>query len=105
MYNHNTNHNDIILPKNQHIGDMKLVSNSDDSWYPPSVSEVTHDISSNHIDAQYQQSDRYPSTSCKICSNSQPIAETSVLIPSNLQIHRQLPLSNARISKETKIAI
>ena len=84
---------------------MKPLSYIDDSWHPPSVNEVTHDISSNHIDAQCTQPDRYPSNSCKIHSNLQPIPDTSVLIPSNLQIHRQVPLSNAKFSKEIKIPI
>ena len=84
---------------------MKLLSNTDDSWHPPTVNEGTHDISSDHIDAQHTQLDSYPSAPCKICSNSQPLPETSVLIPSNLQIHRQVLLSNAKILKETKIAL
>ena len=49
----NASSNDVILPKNQHIGKMKLLSNTDDSWLPPSVNEVTHDIKSDHIDAQW----------------------------------------------------
>ena len=31
---------------------MKLLSNIDDSLNLPVVNEVTHDINSNHIDAQ-----------------------------------------------------
>ena len=84
---------------------MKLFSNCDNPWHPPPVNEVTHDISSDHINTQYPQPDNYPSTSCKIQSNLQPIPETSVLMPSNLQTHRQVPLSNAKISKETKVAL
>ena len=98
----NTSPNGIILPKTQHIGEMKLLSNSDDTWHPPSVNEVTHDISSNHIDAQYPETDSYTLTSCKINSICQTIQETSVLIPSNLQIHTQIPLSNAKVAKQTK---
>ena len=81
---------------------MKLLSNSDDSWHPPSINEVTHDISSNQIDTQYLQPDSCPPTSCKFYSNLQPIPETSVLMHSNLQIHRQVTLSYTKISKETK---
>ena len=88
----------VIMPKNQHIGEMILLSSSDASWHPPSVNEVIHDISSDHIDIQYSKT-----TLFKIHSNSQPILETSVLMPNNLQIHRQVPLCNAKISSETKI--
>ena len=75
---------------------MKLLSNADDSWHPPLVNKVTHDISSNHIDATWMQTDSHSSTSCKIHSNLQPIPKPSVLIMlSNVHIHRQVPISNA----------
>ena len=101
----NTSPDGAILPKNWHMDEMKLLSTSDDSWHPPSVNEVTHDISCDHIDVQHPQTDSFPSTSCKICSNSWPIPETSVLMPSNLQIHWHVPLINAKILKETKLAL
>ena len=56
-----TSPNDAILPKNVHIGEMKPLSNTDDSCHPPSVNEVTDDISSNHIDTQCTQPNSYPS--------------------------------------------
>ena len=34
---------------------MKPLSNIDDSLNPSAVNEVTHDIDSNHIDAQWLQ--------------------------------------------------
>ena len=66
----NTSPNDIILPKNWHISEMKPLSSPDGSWHPPSVNEVTHDISSDNTDAQCTQPDSFPSTSCKMCSKS-----------------------------------
>ena len=57
----NTSPDDVTLPKNQHIGEMKPLSNRDDSWHSPSVNEVTHDTSSNHIDIQYPKTDSFPS--------------------------------------------
>ena len=45
----NTRPNDVILPRNQNIGEIITLNNGDDSWYPPSVNEVTHDISSDYI--------------------------------------------------------
>ena len=50
----NTSPSDVILPQKQHISEMKLLSNSDDS----------------HSDIQFPQTNSYPSTSCKIYSNS-----------------------------------
>ena len=47
----------LSCQKNWHIGEMKLLSNIDDSLNPPAVNEVTHDINSNHIDAQWTQPD------------------------------------------------
>ena len=44
---------------------MNLLSNGDDSWHPPSVNEVAHDINSDHIDTQYPQTDSFSATSCK----------------------------------------
>ena len=67
--------------------------------------EVTHDISTNHIAAQCTLLDSFSSTSCKICSNSWSIPETSLLMPSNLQIHRKVLLNNAKIVEETKIPL
>ena len=48
----NTSPDNVILPKNWQIGKMILLNNNDDSLYPLSVNEVTHDISSDHIDVQ-----------------------------------------------------
>ena len=76
----------MLSSQNWNIGEIRLLSSTDDSCHPPSVNEVTHDISSDHIDVQCTQPDSYPTTSCKIHSNSQHITETSVLMPSNLQI-------------------
>ena len=40
---------------------------------------------------------------CKILSNLGSLPETSVLMPSNLQIHRQVPLSSTKIIEKTKM--
>ena len=92
----NTSPDNVILPKHWYIGKMILLNNSDDSWHPPSVSEVTHNISLDHIDVQYPKMHSFSQTSCKIHSNLRPIPETLLLMPSNLQVHRQAPLNNAK---------
>ena len=38
-------------------------------------------------------------------SNSKPVPKVSILMPGAIQIQRQVPLSNAKISKETKIEL
>ena len=101
----NTNPDNIILAKTLHIGEMKLLSNIDDTLNPPAVSEVTHDINSDHIETQWMQPNSYSSNPCKICSNSQPILTMSVLMPSTVQVHRQVLLNDKKISKETKVAL
>ena len=81
---------------------MKPFSKNDDSYNTLPVNEVTHDVNSDHTDAQCRQTDSYASTPCEVCSNSLPMPKTSVLMLSNIQIHRQVPLNGAKISKETK---
>ena len=47
----------VILPKNQHIGEMKPLINIDDSVNTPAVSEVTHEVNSDCIDTQCTKPD------------------------------------------------
>ena len=49
---------------------MKLLSNTVISLGPSAVNEVTHDIESDHVDAQLTQPDSSSSPQCKIQSNS-----------------------------------
>ena len=79
---------------------MKPLSNIDDSFNLSAVSEVTHDISSDHVDAKWTQPDIYLSTLCKIYSNSWPVLKTLVLMPSNVQMHRQVPLKDTNFQKK-----
>ena len=48
----NTSPDNVILPQNWHIGEMKPISDNVGSFYFPAVNEVTHEINSNHCDAQ-----------------------------------------------------
>ena len=101
----NTSLDDVILSKNWYIGEIKLLISTDDSLNPLAVNEATHDIKSNHVDAQWMQPDSSPSKHCIICSNLQPVPKTSVLMPNNVQIHRQVSINDEKISKETKTAL
>ena len=63
---------------------------------------MTHDISLDHIDVQCPKMHSFSQTPWKVHSELQPIPEISVLMPNNLQVHRQVLFSNARLSGETK---
>ena len=96
----NISSDNLTRPKNWHIDEMNLLESSDDSWPSPSVNEVRYYISWDQFNVQYPQTDSFASKMCKVLSNSWALLETSVLIHSNLQIHRQVPLSSAKISKK-----
>ena len=84
---------------------MKLLSSIDDPLKPSAVYEVTHDIDFDHVDAQWMQLNSSLSSQCKIHSNLLSVPKTSILIPGNVQIHKQVLLNDAKISKETQIAL
>ena len=100
-----TSSDDIVLPKSWHVGEMKLLSTIDDPLKPSVVNEVTYTVDSSHVDAQWMQPDSSLYNQCRILSNLWPVPKTSILMPGNVQIHRQLLLSDVKISKETKIAV
>ena len=52
----------LFCQKNWHIGEVKLLSNIDDSWNLSAVNEVTHDINSDHINAALIAAQPYPLT-------------------------------------------
>ena len=65
----NSSPNDVILPKNWHISEMKSLSYTNDLWHPPSVNEVTHDINPNNNGTNWTL-DNCPPTSCETHNNS-----------------------------------
>ena len=78
---------------------MKLISSTNDTFKPSAVNDVTHDIDSDHVDAQWMQPNSSPSSQCKINSNSWPVPKTSIFMLSNVQIQSQVPLNDAEILK------
>ena len=66
----NTSSDGIVLPKKHHLGEMKLLSSIADPLKPSAVNEVTYDIDSNNVDAQWMQPDSSPYNQCKTHSNS-----------------------------------
>ena len=51
----------LLCQKTNILCEMKLLSNTDDSLNPPAINEVTHDINSEHIDAQWMHPDSHSS--------------------------------------------
>ena len=58
----NTSQNDVISPKNWHIGKIIPLNNINDSWHPSSVNEIIHDISSDQIDIHYPKRHSFSQT-------------------------------------------
>ena len=101
-----------MLPKNQIPGEMKPFSSIDDPLKPSAVNKVIYNTDSDHVDAQWMLPDNCPYNQCKTHSNSWPVPKpswpvpkSSILIPGNVQIQRQVPLSDAKRLKEKKIAL
>ena len=67
--------------------------------------EVTHDINPGTISARWTQQNINPHTTCKTHNDPQPKIKTSLLMPSDIQVHRQVPVDNANILVETKLAL
>ena len=100
----NTSSDVVVLPKNIHLGEIKLLSNTDDSHKLLVVNEVTDTINSD-ADAQCMQFEHSSYNQCRTTSDPTPVPKTSILIHSTIQIHRQEPLSGTKILKETKIEL
>ena len=84
---------------------MKLLSSIDVTLNPSAVNEVTYNINFDHIDTQWMQPDNSLHNQCKTHSNLLSVPKTSILMPGNVQIHRQVSLSDVKISKEIKVLL
>ena len=69
----NTRSDEIVLPKDLHLGEMKPLSSIDDPPKPSAVNQVTYNIDSHCVDAQWMQPDSSPSNQCKTHSNLGPV--------------------------------
>ena len=65
----------------------------------------TYAIDSDRADAQWMQTDSSSDIQFRTSSNLKPVPKTSILMPTNIQIHRQVQLSDVKILKETKIEL
>ena len=87
------------LAQNRHLGMMKSLCNIDDSLKPLIVNEVMYAIDCDQVDTQCMLSENSSYNQHRITST-----KTSNLIPGGIQIHKQVPLSNAKIlKKKTKL--
>ena len=57
------------------------------------------------ISASWTQQNIDPHTTPKTCNNPQPKIKRSLLMSSDIQVHRQVPLKNANILEDTKLAL
>ena len=74
----NTSPDDVILPKNWHIGEMTSLSHTDNSVQH--INEVSHNINPNIVSASWRQQNIDPHTKYKTHDDPQPIIKTSLLI-------------------------
>ena len=93
----------VILPKKWHIGEMTPLNQTNSSVQH--INEVPHDINSNIVSTSWTQQSIDPQTKCKMQNKPQPKIKTSLIMPSDIQLHRQVTLINANISIETKLAL
>ena len=84
---------------------MKPLINFDDPLKPLVVSQVTYTIDSNQFDTLCVQCKNSSYNQFGTTNDSKPVQKTSVLIPGAIQIHREVPLGNAKILKESKIKL
>ena len=96
----NTSSDEIALPK---VGEMKPISNIGNHLKPLVIREVTYAIDSDQVDTWCTQFKNYSYNQCEPTNDWKPVQKNLILMPCAIQIHRQVLLSNAKISKETKI--
>ena len=101
----NTSSDQIFLPRNRHLGELKPLSNTDYPLKSLVVSEVMYAIASDQVDTQWIQSKNSSYNQCGTTNDLKPVPKTSVLKPGAIQIHRQVHLSNAKLLKETEIKL
>ena len=103
VYNHKYHPDDVILLKNWHIGKMTPLSQINTPVHD--INKVTHDINPDIVNSGWTHQNINPNTRYKNCNGQQPKIKTSLLMPSDIQVHRQVPLNNVNISEETKLAL
>ena len=66
------------------------------------VSEVIYEIDSDQVDTKFTQTQKSPYTQTESTYDLKPVSNTLILMPGAIQINRQVPIIDPKISKETK---
>ena len=82
---------------------MKLLSTSDDPVAPLKINEVKHAIDSEPVNTQFTQTQISSCHQSKSTNDLKPVPKTLILMPGAIHIYRQVPLTDAKMKKETKI--
>ena len=78
---------------------MIPLSYTDYSIHPTSINEITHNIHPDTIRTSWTQQNIDPHTTHKTCNYLQPKIKSSLLMSSDIQVYKQVPLNNTNISE------
>ena len=104
MYCKNISPDNVILPRNRHIGKLTPLNYSNTSVDTVSINEIMHVVKTSTINADRTPLGIEKQPPCNTHENQQPLV-SSLILPSEIQVHRQVPLSDAKISETTKLAL
>ena len=98
----NTSPDEIVLSKHRHMGEMRPLNTSDDPVESLMINEITYKINSDDINTKLTQTQNSHCTLSESTNDLKSVPKTSILMSGAIQIHRQVPLTDAKISKEKK---
>ena len=81
---------------------MKPLSTSNDPVEQLIINEVTYTIDYDQVNTQFKQTQNSSYHQSESTNDLKPVPKTSILMHSAIQIHRQVPLTDTKISKKTK---
>ena len=87
----------MMLPcQKQHIAEMPPLSQTNNSVHP--INEVMHDIKPDTVSTSWTQNNNNCQTTCKTHDNPQSKVKTFLLMPSDIEVNRHVPINNVNIS-------
>ena len=98
----NMSPDEIVLPKHRHLGKIKPLNTSENPVESLMINEITYEIDSDQVNSNFTQTQNSHFTQSESTNDPKPVQQTSIPMHSAIQIHRQVPLTDAKISKETK---
>ena len=87
--------------KNRHTGELALIPDHDTIVHTTSVSEITHVVKPNIINNNWTPLKNRDHPLNKTQKEQNP-SVSSLIILSELQVHRHVPLNDAKIATTTK---